>query len=280
VRDFSGQRRFAEAFFTGVDMQRELAGKRVLVTGASSGIGRAVAVELAAAGAKVAIAARSADKLAAVAKDIGGVAVAGDLTVPADRERVVRAAVEAFGGLDVLVNNAGVGSWGHFATSTEAINRQILETNFFAPVELTRLVIPHLSEGHQPAVVNVTSMTGRRGMPAWPEYSASKAALVGMSEAWRGEFVRFGVDVVTVVPGLTKTNLNASLLRNDGKADLPDGMPPEAVARAVVAALRSNATEVVVGGEARKMLLMNKFFPRLLNKLIARKITKLYRNGA
>ena len=257
-------------------MRRELTGKRVLLTGASSGIGRALAVELATAGAKVAAAARSADKLAELAKETGGLAVPGDITVPADRERIMLVAVESFGGLDILINNAGVGSWGHFATSTEAINRQVLETNFFAPVELTRLAIPHLAEGNQPAVVNVTSMTGRRGMPAWPEYSASKAALVGMSEGWRGEFVRFGVDVITIVPGLTRTNLNNTLLRNDGKADLPDGMPPETVAKAVVAALRANTTEAVVGGEARKILLMNKFFPRLLNRLIARKITKLY----
>jgi short-subunit dehydrogenase len=145
---------------------------------------------------------------------------------------------------------------------------------------LTRLAIPHLSEGNQPAVVNITSMTGRRGMPAWPEYSASKAALVGISEAWRGEFVRFGVDVITIVPGLTKTNLNQSLLRHEGKAELPEGMSPDIVADAVVKALQSNTTEVIVGSEARKILLMNKFFPRLLNRLIARKITKLYQSEA
>lgn len=262
-------------------MRRDLAGKRAILTGASSGIGRALARELAAAGVKLALFARTADKLNAVADEIkakGGTAltVAGDVTSPDDRERLVRTAVEAFGGLDLLINNAGIASWGHFATSTEEINRRVLEVNFFGPVELTRLAIPHLSEGNQPAVVNVTSMTGRRGMPAWPEYSASKAALVGMSEAWRGEFVRFGVDVITAVPGLTKTNLNSSLLRNDGRADLPDGMPPELVARRVVAAIRSGKVEVVIGGEARKILLMNKFFPRLLNRLVARKVTKLY----
>ena len=207
-------------------MPRELTGSRVIVTGASSGIGRAVAVELAEAGAKVALASRSADKLEQLAVELRGRgrevrSVAADVTKSEDRERLVRAVVDAWGGLDVLVNNAGVASWGHFATSTEEINRTILEVNFFAPVELTRLAMPHLTNGRQPAVVNVTSMCGRRGMPAWPEYSASKFALVGMSEAWRGEFARFGVDVVTIVPGLTKTGLNDHLLRKDGRADLP-----------------------------------------------------------
>lgn len=266
-------------------MRRDLSGKRAILTGASSGIGRALAMELGAAGVRLALFARSTDKLNATADEIqakGGTALAvpGDVTSPDDRERLVRTAVGAFGGLDLLINNAGIASWGHFATSTEEINRKILEVNFFGPVELTRLAMPHLTEGDQPAVVNVTSMTGRRGMPAWPEYSASKAGLVGMSEAWRGEFARFGVDVITIVPGLTKTNLNNSLLRRDGRADLPEGMPPETVARRIVEAIRTNAVEVVIGGEARKILLMNKFFPRLLNLLVSRKVRKLYEGAA
>jgi short-subunit dehydrogenase len=264
-------------------MTRDLTGSRVIVTGASSGIGLAVAGELADAGAKVAIASRSADKLEQLATELHGrgrevLPVVADVTKAEDRERLVRAVVDAWGGLDVLVNNAGVASWGHFATSTEEINRAIMEVNFFAPVELTRLAMPHLTTGRQPAVVNVTSMCGRRGMPAWPEYSASKFALVGMSEAWRGEFARFGVDVVTIVPGLTKTGLNGHLLRKEGRADLPfdRGMGPAEVARRVVAALRKGRREVVLGAEAKKILLVNKFAPRFLNRRIAREITRLY----
>jgi short-subunit dehydrogenase len=267
-------------------MSRDLTGSRAIVTGASSGIGRAVAAELADAGAKVAVASRSVDKLEQLAAELRGrgrevLPVAADVTKPEDRERLVRAAVDAWGGLDVLVNNAGVASWGHFATSTEEINRTILEVNFFAPVELTRQAMPHLTNGRQPAIVNVTSMCGRRGMPAWPEYSASKFALVGMSEAWRGEFARFGVDVVTIVPGLTKTGLNDHLLRKEGRADLPfeSGMEPAEVARRIVAALRAGSTEVVLGSEAKKMLLVNKFAPQFLNRRIAREIKRLYPEG-
>jgi short-subunit dehydrogenase len=258
-------------------MSREIAGLRTIVTGASSGIGRAVATALAAGGAKVAVAARSADKLREIA---GGtmLAVPTDLTVPADRERLVATVVREWGGLDALVNNAGVASWGHFQTSTEDINRRVMELNFFAPVELTRLAIPHLERGRQPVVVNVTSMCGRRGMPAWPEYSASKFALIAMCEAWRAEFVRFGVDVVTVVPGLTRSEFSQHYLRNDGRADIPHdrGMTSEYVAERVVRAIRSNSREVVLGGEAKKIILMNRFFPRWLDRLIARRITKLY----
>ena len=267
-------------------MSRELAGKRAIVTGASSGIGRAIAKELAAAKVRVVLTARSTDKLTALANEIGSVggeaiAVPCDITNPSDRDRLIRSTVDAFGGLDLLVNNAGVASWGHFSTSTEAINRQILEVNFFAPIELTRLAIPHLTNGNQPAVVNITSMCGRRGIPAWPEYSASKAALVGMSEAWRGEFVRFGIDIITVVPGLTKTDLNNHLLRKAGRADLPfdKGMPPEEVARRIVAAIRSNRTELTLGTEAKKILFLNRFAPRFLNWRISRAVKKLYAGG-
>jgi short-subunit dehydrogenase len=267
-------------------MQRDLPGKRVILTGASGGIGRAVANELVKSGARVALVARNSEALQAVAgplRTAGGevLVVPGDITKAEDRERIVGETVAKFGGLDMLINNAGVGSWGHFATSTSEIMRTIMEVNFFAPVELTRLAMPHLTNGNQPAVVNLTSMCGRKGMPAWPEYSASKFALVGMSEAWRGEFARFDVDVITLVPGLTNSGYENNLLRKEGKADIrfDKGMMPERLAIAIVAAIRNNRREVVFGGEARRLLLFNRFFPRLTNWLIARKVKKLYRNA-
>ena len=156
-------------------MVRDLHGRRLLITGASGGIGRAVAEQAARAGARLTLAARSADKLDVLARELSAhaevIAVPTDVTSPDDRRRLFAAAVERFDGLDVLINNAGVGSFGHFAECTEAILRQIMEVNFFAPAELIRLAIPILAQGRQPAVVNVASMCGRRGVPAWSEYS-------------------------------------------------------------------------------------------------------------
>jgi short-subunit dehydrogenase len=267
-------------------MSRDLTGKRAILTGASGGIGRATADALVKAGARLVLAARNADalnQLAGSLRSAGGdvLVVPTDITKPDDRARLVDAAVEKFGGLDLLINNAGVGSWGHFATSTPDIMRRIMEVNFFGPIELTRLAMPHLMRGNQPAVVNVTSMCGRKGMPAWPEYSASKFALVGMSEAWRGEFARFDVDVITIVPGLTDSGFQDHCLRNDGKADIKfeEGMRPEEVAAGIVNAIRKNRREVVLGREARRLLRFNRFFPRLTNWLIARKVKKLYQGG-
>jgi short-subunit dehydrogenase len=115
-------------------------------------------------------------------------------------------------------------------------------------------------------------------MPAWPEYSASKFALVGVSEAWRAEFARFGVDVLTIVPGMTDSGFDKNWLRNDGKADLKfaEGMTPEYLAAQVVRAVANNRTETVLGSEAKRLLRFNRYFPRLTNWLIARKVKRLY----
>ncbi len=264
-------------------MRRDLSGKRAILTGASGGIGRAIAAELAKAGVRVALAGRNADRLNEVVRQFratGGEAIAipADLTKPDDRQHLVDSAVATLGGLDLLINNAGVGSWGHFANSTEAICREVMEVNFFAPIELTRLAVPHLTKGDQPAVVNVTSMCGRKGMPAWPEYSASKFALVGIAEAWRGEFARFDIDALTIVPGMTNSGFQNNWLRTDGKADLrfEEGMTPAYLAAKVIEAIRDNRTETVCGSEARRLLRFNRYFPRLTNWLIARKVKKLY----
>jgi len=180
-------------------MRRELNGRRVLLTGGSRGIGRELARLLMREGARLALVARGREELTAAVEELrkaGGEAhaVVGDLTDAADRERVVDEAVAALGGLDVLINNAGTCSFGEFGTSSEGVLRRIMEINFFAPAEMSRLCLPHLAKSpHRPAIVNVASIVGKRGIPSFPEHSASKFALVGLSEAMRCEFVRFGV---------------------------------------------------------------------------------------
>jgi len=264
-------------------MVRDLTCRRLLITGASGGIGRRLAERAAAAGARLVLAARSADRLDELARGLSSngaeaVPVAADVTCEVDRRRLLETAVERLGGLDVLVNNAGVASFGHFADSSEAVLRQVMEVNFFAPAELIRRAAPILLEGHQPAVVNIASMCGRRGVPAWSEYSASKFALCGLTEALRGELARFGVDVLLVVPGLTRSDLGRNLLRNAGRMriDFDAGMPPEQVADAVLKALRRNRTETVLGRDARWVLRVNRFLPRLVDALMARRVKKLY----
>jgi short-subunit dehydrogenase len=265
---------------------RNLREHRIIITGASGGIGRALAEMLATKGARLALAARSLDKLEVLAhllteRGAEVIAVPTDVTIPADRQRLFEVTAEQFGGVDILVNNAGIASFGHFVGSSEAILRQIMEVNFFAPAELTRLAIPYLTHGRQPALVNVSSMCGRKGPPAWPEYSASKHALVGLTEALRGEMTRFEIDVLLILPGLTKSDLGSHLLRNEGrmKIDFAGGMAPEKVAAGIVKALENNRMETIIGSDARWMLRVQRFFPRLVDRILARKVRQLYGNS-
>jgi short-subunit dehydrogenase len=264
-------------------MKRDLEGRRLLITGASSGIGRRLAEQAAARGGRLLLSARSADALDDLARSLtaqGGeaVAVAADVTADADRRRLLETAAERFDGLDVLINNAGVASWGHFAGGTEEILRQVMEVNFFAPAELTRAALPLLRRGVRPVVVNVASMCGRRGMPAWSEYSASKFGLVGLSEALRAELARFDVEVLLIVPGLTRSGMSGRFLRNEGRAQIAynKGMPPESVARGVLNALVRRRRETVLGWEARWLLWVNKWWPWLVDALLAREVRRLY----
>lgn len=264
-------------------MQRDLAGARVVLTGASGGIGRCLAAAAAARGARLLLAGRKAQTLEEIAAPLQArgcdIAIsAGDLTKFADMKALMHAAQERFGGLDVLINNAGVSSFGHFATSNEAILREIMEVNFFAPAELMRLAAPLLRKGNRPAIVNVSSMCARRGVPAWSEYSASKFGLAGLTEALRAEFARFDIDVLLVVPGLTQTDFASHSLRRDGRMQInfAGGMPAQSVAENILRGLEKGKSEIVLGREARWMLRVNRFLPRLVDRLMARRVRALY----
>ncbi len=267
-------------------MGRDLNGRRILLTGASKGIGRALAEQLSQAGARLALMARSEDALQELCQQLSKdgaecLPIVGDVTSDEDRQRALSSIQEQWGGLDILINNAGVASWGHFSGGTEEILRTVMEVNFFAPAELIRSAIPMLTQGQEPAIVNVASMCGRCAMPAWSEYSASKFALCGLTEALRGEMARFDIDVLLMVPGLTSSELQQNMLRNEGRLQIDfkkKGMPVEKVAAEIVKAIRKNRTETTIGSDARWMLRMQKFFPRLLNRMLAKRVRKLYQS--
>jgi short-subunit dehydrogenase len=261
-------------------MTRQLRGRNVILTGASRGIGRCLAVQAAAAGARLALTARSQDELAKLADELKATGaevwpIAADLTDKADRERLVEEAAAALGGVDLLINNAGLASFGDFVSSDEDVLRRIMEINFFAPAELTRLCLPHLQKGQQPAVVMVGSVCGRRGIPTWPEHSASKFALTGLTEALRAEFQRFGIDVLLVLPGLTRADdLEKHLLRNEGqlKLDFAGAQSPERVAQLALRAIEKNRSETVIGFVAWWVVFGQMMGPWFMNWLLAAKM--------
>ena len=206
--------------------RRSLTGARILITGASQGIGRALAVEAARQGMRVLAAARSQQLLQELADEVRGEGhvletVQADVTSPEDRQHMAEAALRFFGGLDILVNNAGIGATGHFADAEPDRLRKIMEVNFFGLTETTRVLLPILKKGTNPAIVNISSIAGKRGIPARSDYSASKFAVQGFSEALRAELAKDGVDVLVVCPGLTQTNFSQNMLEQ--KALVPHG---------------------------------------------------------
>jgi len=187
-----------------------LEGQIVIVTGASAGIGEAAVRRLAGEGATVVLAARRPDRLEALKREIesaGGraLAVAGDVTSPRDRERLVQETMRAYGRIDGLVNNAGYGQRGPIElVAVEAI-RQNFETNLFSLIALTQLVIPVMREQRSGRIVNISSVAGRIARPLSSVYDATKHALEAISDGLRGELAPFGIKVVVIEPGFITT---------------------------------------------------------------------------
>jgi NAD(P)-dependent dehydrogenase (short-subunit alcohol dehydrogenase family) len=207
-----------------------LADKVVLITGGSSGIGRATALRLAGYGASVALAARSAQPLAEAAAEVsvlGGKALAlpTDVTDAEQCRRAVEATVDHFGRLDVLLCSAGVSLRAYFeGTCLEALER-VMRVNFFGTLYATHYALPHVKQSRG-SLIAVSSLTGKRGIPSYAMYGASKFAIQGLYEALRLELSRDGVHVGIVSPGFVDTPLRHHVLGPDGKPWAEPPPPP------------------------------------------------------
>jgi len=268
--------------------RRKLAGLRVLITGASQGIGRAMAIDAAKRGMRVLVSARSADLLAQLAAEVKqlqlptGAAfetVQADLVKPADRQKMVDAALQHFGGLDVLINNAGIGATGHFVDSEPDVLRQIFETNFFGTTETTRAFLPLLKKGVTPAIVNISSVVGRRAIPGRSLYAASKFAIQGWSEAIRAELSKDDVDVLVVNPGLTQTNFSKNMLEAKARVQLDHlrGMTSEEVGAATLNALAKGKNEITLTFKGKLLVWMGRFLPGVVDFFAKKKVRKVYK---
>ena len=264
--------------------RRNIEGSRILVTGASQGIGLALAEEAARRGAQVLAVARNEKLLQELAARVGARnqtlhAVVGDVTLPQDRERMVETVMARWGGLDILVNNAGIGATGHFAEVSPDRLRKIIEVNFFGLTEMTRAFLPMLKQGIRPAIVNVSSIAGKRGIPARSEYSASKFAVQGFSEALRAELAKDGIDVLVVCPGLTQTNFSQNMLEQKARMPMDHmrGMTADKVAHAILRSIEKGHHEVCLTAQGRLIVFMSRFFPRWADRIAARRVRGLFK---
>ncbi|HET8616873.1 MAG TPA: SDR family oxidoreductase [Actinomycetales bacterium] len=223
----------------------ELTGSVALITGASSGIGRSVALELADHGVHVLVHGRDRLRLDDVVSLTGGTPLVAELADPAQRDALVRNATEVHGRVDVLVNNAGVGWSGPVTAMTADDVDRVLEVNLSAAVHLTRLLVPGMVDRGRGAVCFVTSVAGRSPVAGEAVYSAAKAGLDAFAESLRAEARRSGVHVSVVVPGVVDTDFFANRGRPYDRA-LPRPVPPQAVATAVVRSIADGRPEVWV----------------------------------
>ncbi len=189
---------------------RTLAGQVIIITGASSGIGEATARRLVRGGARVGLSARRADRLEALARELDPagtkvLAVAGDITNAADREKLVAATRGKFGRIDGLVNNAGYGTRGPVEMVPVELIRKNFETNLFSLIALTQLVLPHLRERGNGCIVNIGSVAGKIARPLSSIYDSTKHALEAITDGLRGELKPFGVRVTLIRPGFILT---------------------------------------------------------------------------
>lgn len=248
----------------------KLQGTRVLLTGAGGGIGSAIAEQLAAKGADLALLGRNQAELTPVldrVRDAGGKAsgVSADLLDAAQRTQAAEEAQRLLGGIDLLVNCAGVMSFRPFAEEDPAVLERIVQLNLVAPMSLIRQVLPAMLARGTGRIVNVGSTFGSIGFAWFAAYSASKFGLRGLSEALRRELEGSGVGVTYVAPRAVKTRLNTDAVYRMAEATRMNMDDPAWVATRIVAAIEADAKDVYLGFPEKFFARLNGFLPRLVD---------------
>ena len=250
----------------------QIQGKVVLITGASEGIGAACARVFEARGARLAIIARNAEKLATV----GGphtLRITGDITSEEVQQMAVTRTVERFGGIDILVNNAGMGLYAPAWKAPMADTRRMFELNLFAPLALAQLAAPHMRERKTGMIVNISSIGGKVTLPWMTLYSVSKFALGALTDGLRAELKQDGIRVMTVCPGYVRTDFQAHALgarppkpiAKGKRFAITAGECAEAVARGV----EREARTVVVPRVGWVLVALSRLFPAMVEARLA-----------
>jgi short-subunit dehydrogenase len=250
-------------------------GRIAAITGASSGIGLAVARQLARAGAAVVLGARRRDRLDAAVRSIreeGGRAdaVTMDVTAEPDVDRFVAHAGEAFGGLDIMICNAGFGYYGTVEETPADVMRRMMDVNFMGSFLGARAALPIFRRQQHGHLMFVSSIVGQRGIPSMSGYSATKAAQVGFAEALRAEFAGTRIHVSVVFPVSTDTEFRHAMERDFGHsvAGLGPKQSTADVARAMVACIRRPRPEVYPLARARALAIVSAVAPARADWLV------------
>lgn len=258
--------------------------KVVIITGGSSGIGKALAFAFGKRGSKIFITGRNQTELKKAVQELQAVGIAAaslvaDASIEAHNQQMAEEAVRTFGRIDVLIANAGISMRALFEEVDLAVIRQVMEINFFGVVYATRYCLPEIKKNHG-SIVGMSSIAGYRGLPARSGYSASKFALNGFLETLRTEYLKDNLHVLTACPGFTASNIRTRALVKDGTpqgdSSLDEGkiMTAEAVAEHIYMAVVKRKREIILTTNGKLAVFLNKWWPWLADRLVYNALKK------
>ena len=258
-------------------MKRNINNRVVIITGASSGIGLACARVFYSEGAKLVLAARSEDVIKKLAdefnkEEIRAIAVKTDVANESECKNLIEKAIETFGKIDILINNAGVSMRANFLDVELDVLRKVMNVNFWGTVYCTKYAYPYII-ANKGSIVGISSVAGIHGLPCRTGYSASKYAIQGFLDAIRIETMKKGVQVMTVIPGFISTNIRKTAFVADGSVqgesprDENKMMSPEELARRIVSGIKKNKRQLATSYEGIFTPIVSLFFPKIADKI-------------
>lgn len=265
-------------------MRDKLVDKVIIITGASSGIGEALAVKAMNNGMKVVLAARRISLMEKLAQTNNWrpdrfLLIAADVSAEEDCKRLVNETIKKFGIINILINNAGISMRALFADLDLNVIRQLMDVNFWGTVYCTKYALPWLLES-KGSITGVSSIAGIRGLPARTGYSASKFAMQGFLEALRTENLKTGLHVMVAYPGFTASNIRKTALSKDGsvQGESPrkesEMMSAEEVARHILNGIAKRKRTLILTSQGKLTVLLNKIVPGLTDKLVFNHMAK------
>jgi short-subunit dehydrogenase len=255
----------------------KISGSTILITGASGGIGGAIARQLAQRGASLILVNRDSKKLEDFATELrtsGGkvMTLVGDLALPGEPARLAQDALEQAGTIDILINCAGVQNFGFFAQESATDTATLFHINTIAPIALINALLPHMLKKGKGKIVNLGSIFGSIGFPCFASYSASKFALRGFSEALRRELAGTGIGVTYVAPRFTRTAFNRSVVTRMANALKMNQDEPESVAASVISTIERDDRERYLGWPEKLFVRINSILPRLVDPSLVKQV--------
>jgi short-subunit dehydrogenase len=258
--------------------------KVVIITGASSGIGKALAFAFGQEGASIVITGRREDALNSVSTElskagINNLAIVADVSVAHDNELMVAKTIEKFGKIDILINNAGISMRAMFEDCDLSVIETLMNINFYGTVYATKYALPYI-KASKGSIVGISSIAGYRGLPVRAGYSASKFAMNGFLEALRTELLHTGVHVLTACPGFTASNIRMASLGADGSnkgdsmRDEGKMMSSEEVAQYILKAVQKRKRDLVLTGQGKLTVFLNKWLPGLMDSMVYNTLAK------